>query len=292
MFITNIQRFSLEDGPGIRTTVFFAGCNMRCLWCHNPETFERIMLGYDPNKCVGCGQCTEVCKTDAHIFSKGVYHIDWNKCKRCLKCVEVCRNGALFLNSKEISADELLQEIEKDMRFYMKSSGGVTFSGGEPLLQVDGLREILKKCKKKKIHTVVETAGDYSFEILEPLLDYIDLIVMDCKAYSAELHKKCTGYSNEHIFDNIQKLSGIGKDIWIRIPVVWDINITFEEIEKIAEFLKGKQVNKVELLSYHKMGISKYKTYGKNYLLQTAKIPDEGQINRCYDILKKYQLPV
>ena len=115
---------------------------------------------------------------------------------------------------------------------------------------------------------------------------------MDCKVYSTKLHKKCTGCSNEHILDNIQRLSGVGKDIWIRIPVIWDTNITFEEIEKIADFLKGKNLKKVELLSYHKMGISKYKTYGKHYLLETAVAPEEEQINRCYEILRDYQLPV
>lgn len=292
MFITNIQRFSLDDGPGIRTTVFLSGCNMRCLWCHNPETFERAMLGFDQSKCSSCGRCIDACKSGAHLFAGGIHRIEWENCTKCLECIKVCENKALFQNSTEMTQDELLSEIEKDIRFYKKSSGGVTFSGGEPLLQKEGLQSLLWECKKRKIHTAVETAGNYSFELIEPLLDCIDLILMDCKAYSEETHKKCTGKSNKYILDNIRRLSESGKNFWIRIPVIWNVNATFEEIEKIAVFLEGKNVRKVELLPYHKMGIAKYKTYGKHYSIEEAEAPEAKQMEQCYKILKRYQLPV
>ncbi len=292
MFITNIQRFSLDDGPGIRTTIFLAGCNMRCLWCHNPETFEKMMLSYDQSKCTGCGRCVDTCRRGVHLFAGGVHQIKWDKCKKCLECIKVCENKALFQNSKEMNQNELLLEIKKDIRFYKRSSGGVTFSGGEPLLQKDSLQSILWECKRKGIHTAVETAGNYSFELIEPLLDHIDLILMDCKAYSEEVHKKCTGKSNKYILENIQKLSDIRKNIWIRIPVIWNVNITWDEIEKIAVFLEGKNIKKVELLPYHKMGIAKYRTYGKEYSIKEVESPGKEQMEQCYKVLKEYQLPI
>lgn len=293
MFVTNIQRFSLDDGPGIRTTIFLAGCNMRCLWCHNPETFERIMLGYDQSKCIGCKYCERVCTNGVHTFTEGIHQIRWDKCEKCSKCVAVCENKALFTNSKEISVNELLLEIEKDRRFYKKlPEGGVTFSGGEPLLQAKELQVALQECKRRKIHTTIETAGNYSFDVLEKLLDDIDLVLIDCKAYTEEIHKKCTGCSNKHILTNIQKLSECRKSIWVRIPVIWNVNITFDEVERIAVFLNEQRIEKVELLPYHKMGIVKYKTYGKSYTLIDTEPPPKEQIEQCYDILRKYHIPV
>ena len=292
MLVTNIQRFSLDDGPGIRTTVFLAGCNMRCLWCHNPEAFEKIMLGYDRERCVGCRRCEQVCPKGVHMFKNNEHQMRRKECIRCWKCIDICENGALFRNSRDISKADLLAEIEKDRHFYKRSSGGVTFSGGDPVLWSTDLQEILTECKKDGIHTAIETAGNYLFYVLEPLLDYTDLVIMDCKAYSDEIHKKYTGQSNKRILLNIEKLSTIHKTMWVRIPVIWNENITFDEMQKIAKFLEGKWIEKVELIPYHKMGIVKYKLYGKTYILDEAESPTEKQLEECYQILRDYHVSV
>ena len=292
MLVSNIQRFSLDDGPGIRTTIFLAGCNMRCLWCHNPENFEGTMLAFNPEVCTGCRRCEQICPEGVHHFQDSEHRIQWDKCRKCFRCINVCEKGAIFSNSKDRSVTELMTEIEKDLDFYSRSSGGVTFSGGEPVLWSEELKEILAKCKKKGIHTAVETAGNYPFHFLDPLLKYTDLILMDCKAWSKDLHQRLTGQSNQQILSNIQSLSDFHKNIWIRIPVVWNINITFEQMEKIACFLEGKQIQKAELIPYHKMGIGKYKTYGQTYILNNIEVPDPKTIEECYRILKDHNIPV
>lgn len=239
MRITEIQRFSLEDGPGIRTTVFCAGCNMKCLWCHNPETIRPEMAAV-----------------------------------------------------KEIGINELIEEILKDKRFYDRTGGGVTFSGGEPLLQLDELKKTLQICKEKNIHVVIETAGNYSYKKLYDILDYVDLIYMDCKAYSEELHKKCTGISNENVIRNIRELSLCQKQLVIRIPVIPDVNITFQELEAIATFLQESNVKQVELLSFHKWGEAKYTKYNIEYSLKDIIPPSKEYMEKCAEIFKKYKLDV
>lgn len=292
MLITNIQRFCLDDGPGIRTTVFFAGCNMRCLWCHNPENFEPIMLGYDQEKCTGCAHCREVCLEGVHMFKDAMHYVRWEKCKNCLRCIDACENEALFQNSRYMSETEVFKEIEKDIHFYKRSSGGVTFSGGEPVLYSSDLQYLLRKCKDNGIHTAIETAGNYQFSLLESLLEFIDLIIIDIKAFSENLHQKLTGQSNRQVLSNIEILNSTHKNIWVRIPVVWNVNITLEEIEKIANFLEGKRIEKTELLPYHKMGIAKYKVYGKNYHIMDAEEPTREQMDACYRILERHHIPL
>lgn len=290
--MTNIQRFSLDDGPGIRTVIFLSGCNMRCLWCHNPETFEKIMLAFDANKCSNCGRCIEVCKKGVHIFLNNEHKIRWNQCNQCLKCIEICETKALFCNSRIISIEDIWMEIEKDVRYYKRSSGGVTFSGGEPILQNEELYKALVECKRHGIHTAIETAGNYPYILLKPLLQYIDLVIIDCKAYTENIHKQCTGKSNKQILNNIVKLCAIQKRIWLRIPVIWNVNITLEEIEKIADFLSDKRIERVELLPYHKMGSTKYPIYGQEYQLGNQSSPSEEVLEQCKDILESRHLPV
>lgn len=293
MYVTNIQRFSLDDGPGIRTTVFMAGCNMRCQWCHNPETFSNVMLAYSPDKCIGCRRCEKACRQGVHHFEDRSHYLRWERCIACLKCVEVCERKALFLNSKEMSIDEIIKEVRHDERFYKKiPGGGVTFSGGEPVLQTEEVSDALKECKQRGIHTAIETAANCPFPLIESLLSNLDLAIVDCKAYTESVHIKCTGCSNKQILSNIKKLSDLQVRLWIRIPVIWNVNITLDELERIAYFLKDIRVEKVELLPYHKMGIAKYKIYGKKYSLHEAKPPSKEQLEECYRVLRRYQIPV
>ena len=245
--IFDIQRNSFVDGPGIRTTVFFKGCNLRCKWCHNPESqaFEREMLFYK-NKCTGCGKCKEVCPN----------HLE--RCDFCGKCELFCASDARKICGKEYTVDEVFSEVANDKLFYENSGGGVTFSGGECMLQIDFLCEILKKCKENGIHTAVDTAGNVPWEYFEKILTYTDLFLYDIKVFDKKKHIQYTGIGNELIFGNLKKLFECGANVWIRIPVISGVNDTIEEMQKIKEFLKTYSPSKIELLPYHEMGEHKY----------------------------------
>ena len=243
--IFDIQRFSVHDGPGIRTTVFMKGCPLRCIWCHNPEGhIKEIQLQCFENKCISCGSC---------------------KGERTLKSAEHCPVGALYACGKEIDADGLLSEILKDKPFY-GNTGGVTFSGGECLLQADFVSEVLKKAKAEGLHTAVDTCGYAAWESIEKTLDHCDLYLYDVKCIDKQTHIKYTGVDNSLILENLKKLSDTGKEIWIRIPLIPDFNNTESEITKIADFiLTLPSVRQVTLMPYHSLGSDKYKALGLEY---------------------------
>ena len=269
--IFDIQRNSFVDGPGIRTTVFFKGCNLRCKWCHNPESqsFEKQMMFYK-DKCTGCGKCHEVCPN--HL----------KKCDFCGKCELYCPAEARKICGREYTSDEVLAEVIKDKAFYDNSGGGVTFSGGECMLQLDFLCEILEKCKSAGIHTAVDTAGNVPWESFEKILPFTDLFLYDIKAFGAELHRKGTGVSNELILENLKNLSGRA-DIIVRIPVIGGYNDNDEEIRQIADFLKQIKIIKAELLPYHAMGEHKYTALGRN--TESFNVPNKNFMNRSRQLL-------
>ena len=255
--IFDIQRNSYVDGPGIRTTVFFKGCNLKCAWCHNPESQnpKREMLFYK-DKCIGCGKCKEKCPNSLE------------KCDFCEKCTIFCPQDAREICGKEYTAEELLKIILKDKAFYDASGGGVTFSGGECMLHVDFLEEILRLCKENGIHTAVDTAGHVPFESFARIRPYTDLFLYDVKCMDNEKHKKFVGVSNDRILGNLTKLFSAGARILIRIPVIPSVNDSEEEMQAIAAFLRsvGNPFG-VELLPYHRMGEHKYKALGKEATL-------------------------
>ena len=268
--IFDIQRNSFVDGPGIRTTVFFKGCNLRCKWCHNPESqsFEKQMMFYK-DKCTGCGKCREVCPN--HL----------KKCDFCGKCELYCPAEARKICGREYTSDEVLAEVIKDKAFYDNSGGGVTFSGGECMLQLDFLCEILKKCKSEGIHTAVDTAGNVPWKSFEKILPFTDLFLYDIKAFGAELHRKGTGVSNELILENLKNLSGRA-DIIVRIPVIGGYNDNDEEIRQIADFLKQIKIIKAELLPYHAMGEHKYAALGRN--TESFNVPNKNFMDRSQQL--------
>ena len=268
--IFDIQRNSFVDGPGIRTTVFFKGCNLRCKWCHNPESqsFEKQMMFYK-DKCTGCGKCREVCPN--HLQS----------CDFCGKCELYCPAEARKICGREYTSGEVLAEVIKDKAFYENSGGGVTFSGGECMLQLDFLCEILKKCKAAGIHTAVDTAGNVQWESFEKILPFTDLFLYDIKAFGAELHRKGTGVSNELILENLKNLSGRA-DIIVRIPVIGGYNDNDDEIRQIADFLKQIKIIKAELLPYHAMGEHKYTALGRN--TESFNVPNKNFMNRSQQL--------
>lgn len=254
--IFDIERNSFVDGPGIRTTVFFKGCNLKCAWCHNPESqsIQNQMMFYR-DKCIGCGKCKQICQTP-------------EKCVFCGKCVLFCPKDAKRICGKEYTVDEIFNEVVKDKAFYDNSGGGVTFSGGECMLQADFLLEILKKCKENNISTAVDTAGHVSFEKFEKILDYTDLFLYDVKCFDSENHKKYVGVDNFLILENLKKLFEKKAKVWIRIPVIKGVNDSLEEMRAIRKFLDEAGIpEKIELLPYHKMGENKYSALGKEVTL-------------------------
>jgi len=251
----DIERNSFVDGPGIRTTVFFKGCNLRCKWCHNPESqsFQPQLLFYR-NKCTGCGKCKEVCP----------YHLE--QCDLCGKCTIYCPVDARKVCGRKYTVGEVLAEVIKDKCFYDTSGGGVTFSGGECMMQVDFLLELLKKCKENGIHTAVDTAGCVTWEKFENILPYADLFLYDVKCFSEDLHIQGTGVSNKLILENLKRLSAeFAGDINVRIPVIPGFNDDPEEMQAMADFLNCLRIKEVELLPYHKMGEHKYEAAGMTF---------------------------
>ncbi len=248
----DIQRTSYVDGPGIRTTVFFKGCNLRCRWCHNPESQQRTpqMLIYH-DRCISCGKCQSVCERQG------------GKCSLCGRCVLFCPKDAREICGKIYTVEEVFKEIEKDKPFYQSSGGGATFSGGECMLQLDFLTSLLQKCRENGIHTAVDTAGNVPWDAFEKILPYTDLFLYDIKCITKELHIAGTGASNEVILDNIKKLSAVFcGQIFIRIPVIPGFNDGTDEIEKIRLFLADIHYDALELLPYHRLGEHKYAALG------------------------------
>ena len=265
--IFDISRNSFVDGPGIRTTVFFKGCNLKCKWCHNPESqaFQKQMLFYK-NKCTGCGKCAEICPNNL------------KNCDFCEKCTFCCPAGARNICGKEYTEDELLKEILKDKIFYETSGGGVTFSGGECMLRIDFLEKILKKCKSAGVHSAVDTAGNVPFEYFEKIMPYTDIFLYDIKAFSDDLHIEGTGVSNKRILENLKKLSAVFKgDIIIRIPVIPGYNDSEDEMKKISDFAKTLNVKETELMPYHKLGEHKYEAL--EMAMTEYQVPSEEKIN-------------
>lgn len=246
--IFEIQRTSFVDGPGIRTTVFFKGCNLRCRWCHNPESQQPMpQMMYFKDKCTGCGECRKVCR------------YNFERCDLCGECVKHCLHNARKICGREYTVDEVFDEIKRDKVFYDISGGGVTFSGGECMLQTEFLAEILKKCRENGINTAVDTAGDTKFECFEKVIPYTDIFLYDIKALSDNIHIKYTGASNKRILENLRRISEDGRcDIIIRIPVIPTVNDNPKELKKITDFIKKINCKKIEFLPYNPMAKYKY----------------------------------
>jgi len=287
--ISNIQRFSLDDGPGVRTTVFFKGCNLRCIWCHNPECISlnsEIQLYRD--KCTGCGQCLNVCAKHAIQLIDDRITINRDLCIQCGQCVDACLHAAITKIGNERTVEEIVEAIEKDRIFY-KKAGGVTFSGGEPLLQPRFLKALLLECKERNLNTAVDTAGNVGWEIFEEIIPYTDLFLFDVKLFSDSKHQKATGVRNAVILKNLRKLAELNQsDIWVRIPIIPSINDNISEMALVAEFLKELEtIQKIELLPYHKYGIRKYETLGLKYQLNDIDSLENDKIEALRNEFRK-----
>ena len=275
--IIEIKRFSVHDGDGIRTTVFFKGCPLHCLWCHNPESISpKPELAYYENKCLCCGECVGACPVGAHAVGEGGHILDRDKCIGCGKCEEYCLGDALTFYGKEKSVDELLPILLEDRDFYENSGGGITLSGGECLMHADFCAELLKKCKAAGLNTAVDTCGYVSRESFDKVIPYTDVFLYDLKAFDEDVHIRCTGHSNKRILENLEYLDSLGKKVEIRIPFVPEYND--DQVEKIADFLKDlKNITKVRVLAYHNYAGSKYASLGKQNTLP-ERLPTEQEL--------------
>ncbi|MEA9390225.1 glycyl-radical enzyme activating protein [Acerihabitans sp. TG2] len=275
----NIQRYSLHDGPGIRTIPFFKGCPLACKWCSNPESQRpEPELIYKKNECIHCGKCVEICPQHA-LSVNNPYFIDRERCIGCGKCISVCPTQALEMKGKRMTVRDVVRELQKEENLYRRSGGGITLSGGEPLAQPEFARELLKACKEKGWHTAIETTGFTSKEVIEDVFPYVDLALTDIKAINPSVHKSNTGGDNRKILENLIRISCITKVI-VRIPVIPGVNDNPEEIRNIGEFARlMSNVNTIHLLPYHSFGENKYQLLGRKYPMGDASTMSDSKMS-------------
>ena len=282
--IFNIQSFSVQDGPGIRTTVFFSGCHLRCIWCHNPESWKiGSTLRFNMEKCIGCGNCFPICPVQAHTIKDDVHFPDRQKCTACGLCADHCYAGALEITGKEVSAESVANTILNDKTYFANSGGGVTFSGGDCMLQMDFLTELLKRCKENNIHTAVDTSGDFPYEDFQQLLPYTDLFLYDIKASDPVVHKKLTGVDGIRIWQNLTYLSKDKAGLIVRVPCIKGAN--WEELPFIAERMQELALPAVELLPYHRLGEGKFSMLGQK--TRSFEVPSNTEMKEIAALFQK-----
>lgn len=282
--IVDIKRLAVHDGDGIRTTVFFKGCPLKCIWCHNPESIDfKNQLSYNAEKCINCLECVDACGFSAHKSCDGLHIFERDNCTACGECEKVCLNSALTFYGKEYTEDELMPILLEDKLFYESSGGGVTLSGGECLMQADFCKELLIRLKEAGVHTAVDTCGFVPKANIDKVLPYTDVFLYDIKAIDEDCHVKCTGQSNKLILENLEYINAKGKKIEVRVPYVPQYNDN--QIEKIAEIIKPLENIKVaEVLAYHNFAGSKYESLGiVNTLPET--LPTSEEIEKAQSIL-------
>jgi pyruvate formate lyase activating enzyme len=288
--IFNIQRFSVNDGPGIRTTVFLKGCPLQCRWCHNPESIspgKELILRKD--RCLRCGDCLTLCKNGAIREENGEFVTSREKCLKCGDCVELCYAEAREIAGREMTVEEVMQEIEKDRVFFDQSGGGVSFSGGEPLLQYEFLLEALEASKQRGFHTVVDTTGFTALRIMERVSRFVDLFLYDLKTLDDRKHKEYTGVSNRLIIENLALLARLRKNVIVRVPVIPGVNDEPEDIQNIGAFVATLgNIHEIQLLPYHETGIEKYHRLGVDYRMSQIRPPSDERMREIAAELKSH----
>jgi len=288
--IFNIQKFSLHDGPGIRTTVFMKGCPLQCRWCSNPESvrpYSEIML-YDV-RCIGCRKCEEACPTGAIYFSEKGREVDWDKCDQCLACARVCPSKAIELTGQEMTVEEVVKVLEEDRIFYQNSGGGMTVSGGEALLQWEFVRDLFRRSRKRGIHTALDTTGSAPWQNVEQVLAHVDLVLHDIKHMDSRKHREATGVGNEQILENVRRVAA-KVDTWVRVPLIPGFNDSETNLRQVAQFASSIGAVKVSILPYHEWGASKYEKLGRTYPMEGTPSPDESAQEGAQKIMESFGL--
>jgi pyruvate formate lyase activating enzyme len=303
--IISIQRFSIHDGPGIRTTVFFKGCSLRCFWCHNPESIRPVQeIQFYPDRCIGCQECAAICGQQAHHFGDEGHTYDRAACIVCGQCVGICCAAAVELAGRRVTTDEVMAEVLADRAVYATSGGGVTLSGGEPVLQREFAQAILERSKYESLHTALETAGNCRWDDLAALLPLTDLVMMDIKHMDPVRHKQATGVTNERILANARRVAASGRPVIFRIPVVPTVNDCADAVEAVAEFVAAlgqlgaaeqcrlHGVPQLELLPFHRLAGDKYRSLGLDYRAAGLEPPNKAHMAELTAAAARHNLTI
>lgn len=289
--IFDIQRYSIHDGPGIRTTVFLKGCPLHCLWCSNPESQHQspeIML--DRSLCGHCGACVAACPRGASVKQGAAIELLRERCRGCGSCVPTCPNDARKLAGKQKTVDEIVEEVEKDSLFYKNSGGGITLSGGEPMHQPDFTKALLMRCKEKGLHTALDTSGFARLEQWDRLLEYVDLVLFDLKQMDPARHQEYTGVSSLPILESARKIAAQETPLIIRIPLVPGFNDMRENIKECARFAQEIHASRIELLPFHKLCMSKYARLNRSWQLSSLASPSRELLEETCNTFSTYGL--
>lgn len=289
--IFNIQRYSVQDGPGVRTTVFMKGCPLRCLWCSNPESQKNTpQISHRNTLCTKCGRCLDACPQGAISLCRAGIRINRSKCDDCGLCVPVCYPGALEVLGREATVEEALAEAKKDALFYRNSGGGVTVSGGEPLGQPEFVADFLRRCQDAGLHTTIDSSGYAPQAALEAVLKYTDLVLFDVKHLKDESHRKATAVSNRRVLDNALAIARAGVSMIMRLPLIPGINDSEDNVRSTARFAQELGVRRLDLLPYHRFGISKYTNLDRRYRLEGVLSPPDELVNRLKEDIESLGL--